>query len=237
MKIEHFGNYDEMSVRAAEIVAREISAKSGKYVLGLPTGSTPLGMYAELARLAGANKLSFDSVTTFNLDEYYPITRDNPQSYYRFMHDNFFDKIKIDKKRINILNGEASDPQFECESYEQKINSVGGIDLMVLGLGANGHIGFNEPGEFLYPFTHVETLTANTREMNQRFFSSLFEVPTKAMTMGMASVLRAKKILLLVSGETKREAFRILTDRKITTASPASFLYTHTNVTILSDLD
>jgi len=235
MKIEYFENYIALSEKAAEIVANEIKTKNN-FVLGLPTGSSPLGMYAKLTELNKSGAADFSKVTTFNLDEYYPIKRENSQSYYKFMFDNFFGKININPENINIPNGEAIDPDFECKEYEKKIELAGGIDLMVIGIGANGHIGFNEPGEFLLPDTHVAVLTEETRESNKRFFDSIDEVPVKALTMGMGSILKAKKILMLISGASKTEIFKKLQENKIETYNPASFLYLHRDVTILSDI-
>ena len=237
IKIEEFDNYEKMSQKAAEIVVNEISAnKLDKFVLGLPTGSTPLGMYARLIEMNKAGKLDFSKVTTFNLDEYYPIKRNSPQSYYKFMFDNFFGGININPENINIPNGEAPDSDAECVQYEEKINADGGIDLMVLGVGANGHIGFNEPGDFLIPHTHVAVLTEETKESNKRFFNSIDEVPARALTMGMGSILKAKKILMLISGEVKKEAFKNFFKAEITTKNPVSFLHLHRNVIILSDV-
>ena len=234
----NYGNtYDEMSNYAAEIVAGEINSKENA-VIGFPTGSTPLGMYSSLIQMNKTEKVDFSKITTFNLDEYYPIKRDNSQSYYKFMFDNFFGKININPENINIPNGESDDPELECRKYEQKINQSGGIDLMVIGIGANGHIGFNEPGDFLIPYTHVADLTEETRESNKRFFKSIDEVPAKALTMGMGSIIaKSKKILMLVSGESKKAIFRqFLNDGKINANNPASFLYLHNDVTVLADI-
>jgi len=231
-------SYEEMCAQAAEIVAGVIKAKTDA-VLGLPTGSSPVGMYARLIEMHKAGALDFSRVTTFNLDEYYPIKRDDPQSYYKFMFDNFFGGVNINPENIHIPDGEAADPAMECSQYDQKINRAGGIDLMVLGLGPNGHIGFNEPGGSLVPHTHVAELTEATIAANARFFSSAADVPVKALTMGMGSIIaKSRKILMLVSGEPKREIFkRFYEGKEITTNNPASFLYLHNDVTVLSDLD
>jgi len=196
IKTEYFKNYNLMSDRAAEIVAGEIKSKPD-LVLGLPTGSTPLGMYAKLIEMYKAGKVDFSKVTTFNLDEYYPIKRNDSHSYYRFMSDNFFGKININPENIHIPDGEACDADLECKNYGKKIETSGGIDLMVLGMGANGHIGFNEPAGFLVPDTHAAVLTDDTKENNRRFFGSIDEVPDRALTMGMGSILKSGKILLL----------------------------------------
>ena len=236
MKIKYFEDYEQMSDFAAGRVAGEINKTGGKFVLGLPTGSSPLGMYKMLAAMNRDGGIDFSKVTTFNLDEYYPIKRDDEQSYYKFMFDNFFGKININPENINIPNGEAADPELECKEYEKKIESAGGIDLMVIGIGPNGHIGFNEPDEFLIPDTHVAVLTEETKEANKRFFNSIDDVPVKALTMGMGSILKAKKILMLVSGESKKEIFKKLLEGRIETGNPASFLYLHKDVTVLADI-
>jgi len=236
MKVQYFKDYGSMSAKAAEIVAGEIKAKENM-VLGLPTGSTPLGMYSKLIEMNKAGKVDFSKITTFNLDEYYPIKRDNSQSYYKFMHDNFFDSININQKSINIPNGEAPDANAECMEYEKKIEKAGGIDLMVIGLGPNGHIGFNEPDSFLLPNTHVTGLTEATKEANKRFFASINDVPSKALTMGMGSILKAKKILLIISGESKREAVKQLLKGEITTKLPVSFVHLHRDAAVLCDIE
>jgi len=242
MRIEYFGNYDEMSDRAAEIVAKQVgNGLRGSSVLGLPTGSTPLGMYKKLIKMNEAGKVDFSETVTYNLDEYYPIKKDHPQSYYKFMCDNFFDKININPENINIPNGETDNIDLECKEYEFKIRGGSGllhngIDLMILGLGANGHIGFNEPGDVLLPDTHIADLTEDTREMNKRFFDSIDKVPTKAITMGIGSILKSKKILLLVSGDAKKRAFKKFLDTTVRTRNPVSFLHLHKDVTVLSDI-
>ena len=241
MKMQYLKNYADMSRLAAEFVAQTMlcafkGEKKEKFVLGLPTGSTPIGMYSNLIEKNKSGELDFSDVVTFNLDEYCPIKKDHPQSYHKFMFDNFFGKINIDKKNVNIPDGEAADADRECESYEKKIESAGGIDLMVVGIGANGHIGFNEPDDFLIPGTHVAKLSENTKEQNKRFFGSIDEVPEKALTMGMGSIMKAKKILLLVSGESKKEVFKQFQSGAITTRIPASFLYLHRDVTVFCDI-
>ena len=233
--INYCENYEDMSNQAAEIVAGGLKAK-GNMVLGLPTGSTPLGMYAKLIEMNKAGKIDFSKVTTFNLDEYYPIKKDNSQSYYKFMFDNFFGGININPQNVNIPNGEVSDADLESKEYEKKLEAAGGLDLMVLGLGPNGHIGFNEPDDFLVPDTHVAVLTEATKEANKRFFNSIDEVPVKALTMGMGSILKAKKILIIISGESKKEAFKQFLKGEITTQLPVSFLHLHKDVTVLSDI-
>ena len=235
--INYLDNYEELSARAAQIVAAELAEKPD-LVLGLPTGSTPVGMYKKLAAMNKNGEVDFSQVRTFNLDEYYPIKRSDEQSYYKFMFDNFFGAVNINRENINIPDGEAADAESECRSYEQKISAAGGIDLMILGIGANGHIGFNEPGAALTPHTHIATLTEDTINANARFFASRDEVPKTALTMGMGSIIaKSKKILLLVSGTAKEQVFKqFLNDNKITTDNPSTFLYLHGNVVILSDV-
>jgi glucosamine-6-phosphate deaminase len=235
--IDYCGSYDELSKKAAQIVVEEL-AKKPDAVLGLPTGSTPIGMYKELTELNKSGKVDFSKVKTFNLDEYLPIKRDNEQSYYKFMFDKFFSFINIKPENVNIPNGEAAEPDSECLEYDRKIDAAGGIDLMILGIGANGHIGFNEPAAALTPGTHVAALTEDTINANSRFFTSADEVPKKSLTMGVGSIIaKSRKILLLVSGESKTQIFKqFLYENKITTDNPATLLYLHNDVTILSDI-
>jgi glucosamine-6-phosphate isomerase len=235
MRVEYFDNYESMSKRAAEIVAGEVNKKSDM-VLGLPTGSTPLGMYAKLIEMNKCGEVDFSKITTFNLDEYHPFKKDDVNSYYKFMFDNFFGQINITKENVNIPDGEAADGDIEAAEYEKRLEACGGLDLMVLGLGANGHIGFNEPDKFLIADTHLAELTEGTREQNKRFFNSIDEVPIKALTMGMGSIMKAKKILIVITGEAKREAFKQMLNGTVTTENPATFLNLHSDVIVLTDL-
>lgn len=237
IEIKYFESYEELSKQAAKMVAEAITKKP-EFVLGLPTGSTPLGMYKNLIELHKSGEVDFSNVRTFNLDEYYPIKHSDEQSYYKFMFDNFFGSINVKPENIHIPNGETNDPVTECAEYDAKIDSAGGIDLMVLGIGANGHIGFNEPDASLIPDTHIAELTENTIQANARFFNSADEVPKKALTMGVGSIIaKSKKIVLLVSGESKTQIFKqFLSDNKISTENPATLLYLHNDVTIFSDI-
>ncbi|MCL2095964.1 MAG: glucosamine-6-phosphate deaminase [Oscillospiraceae bacterium] len=230
-------NYDFLSNRAADIVGELLKAKPD-CVLGLPTGSTPIGMYKKLIEKNKSGEIDFSKVTTFNLDEYYPIKKTSEQSYYKFMFDNLFDGININPDNINIPDGEAENAEIESLNYERKIDRAGGLDLMILGIGPNGHIGFNEPGKFLLPHTHVADLTEDTIKANARFFDSESEVPKTALTMGMGSIIaKSKKILLLVSGESKKAAFdKFYGEAKITADNPSTFLYLHGDVIVLSDI-
>lgn len=226
-------SYFEMSVKAAEFVSNAVSGKS--CVLGLATGSTPEGMYAELCRLNANGKCDFSGVTTFNLDEYYPLAASDPESYHYFMDKHLFNKINIKRSCINIPDGSVTDPDAECIVYERKIESAGGIDLQVIGVGPNGHIGFNEPDGCLIPDTHVTALTDSTIEANSRFFASPDDVPKHALTMGIRTILSARHILALASGSVKHEALKMLISGKVTTQYPVTFLNLHRNVTLICD--
>lgn len=227
--------YEDMSKEAANIIANAI-CKKPDIVLGLATGSTPLGTYKELIRLHKEEGLDFSKVTTFNLDEYYGLSQDHTQSYYYYMHENFFNHINIKEENVHIPDGTASDIENYCKKYEQEIKNHGGIDLQILGIGTNGHIGFNEPAEKLFAYTHLTDLTEDTIKANSRFFDSIDEVPKKALTMGIGSILKAKKIILLANGKNKATAISYLIDQdNITTKVPATFLKTHNDVTVILD--
>ena len=234
MKIIVCDNYSEISSAAAEIVAEQIKSNP-KSVLGLATGSTPVGMYEQLAEMNKNSKIDFKDVITFNLDEYYPISADNPQSYRYFMNKNLFSKINIDIDNTHILNGMCDNTDEECIDFEKMIQEQGGIDLQVLGIGQNGHIGFNEPSESLNSRTHLTDLTENTIEANSRFFDNISDVPRQALTMGIGTILSAKKIILLASGSSKYKAVKELMSSKISTDNPASMLKVHPDVTLICD--
>lgn len=227
-------NYEEMSKAGARIVAAQILLHPAS-VLGLATGSTPVGLYRALSEMYRAGEIDFSGITTFNLDEYYPISPENPNSYRYFMNENLFDHINIPKSRTHIPNGMADDPAAECAAYDRMIREAGGIDLQLLGIGLNGHIGFNEPDGILTTGTHITQLTESTIEANSRFFESRDEVPTRALTMGMETILHARKIILLASGEGKHPAIRQLLDHTITTHMPATLLKVHSDVTLICD--
>ncbi|MBE6595996.1 MAG: glucosamine-6-phosphate deaminase [Ruminococcaceae bacterium] len=229
-------NYEEMSLRSARIVAEQIRGKPN-FVLGLATGSTPEGMYAQLADMNKKGELTFKDVTTVNLDEYYPISPSNEQSYRYFMNDRLFDRIDIDKANTHVPDGTASDPVAEGKRYEELITELGGIDLQVLGIGRNGHIGFNEPDSKLILDTHITDLTESTIEANSRFFASPSDVPRRALTMGIGSIFKAKKILLLISGVEKKNAVSALLERTVDTGFPATMLNLHPDVTLVCTAD
>lgn len=228
-------NYDEMSKRAAELIAEQINKKPNS-VLGLATGATPVGTYSRLIEMYKNNEVDFKNITTFNLDEYYPISRDNPQSYYSFMRENLFNHININPDNTHIPNGEASNPTEECTSYENMVETYG-IDLQILGIGRNGHIGFNEPSDALNSGTHLTNLTQDTIEANAHFFEDKSKVPTHALTMGMATIFKAKKIILLANGRSKLNAVKAMFSDEITTDTPATMLKMHPDVTVICDYD
>ncbi len=236
MKIVVVKDYNEMSIKGAEFIAETIKNKPDA-VLGLATGSTPEGLYNELITMHQDEGLDFSKITTVNLDEYYGLDGDHPQSYRYFMNEKLFNHINIDKNNTYVPNGAAEDIQEECKNYDKNIEKLGGIDLQLLGIGGNGHIGFNEPEEELNFGTHLTDLTSDTIEANSRFFDSIDEVPKKAITMGIGSIMKAKKIILLASGIGKAEAIKELTSGKITTDSPATMLQVHHDVTLFVDED
>ncbi len=234
MKVIVCENYAEMSKEGAKLIAALLKEKPG-CVLGLATGSTPIGMYDELKKMNQAGEISFKDVTTYNLDEYYPLAPDHDQSYRYFMNHNLFDHVDIDKSRTHVPNGLAKDPAAEGEAYDKAIENAGFIDLQVLGVGQNGHIGFNEPEEELYAGTHLTPLTENTIEANARFFASKADVPVKAITMGMGSIMKSKKIFVLASGKNKHFVVSKMLSGRITTAVPSTLLNTHPDVTLICD--
>lgn len=234
MKLILCKTYEEMSLAAADQIS-ELVCKKPDCTLGLATGSTPVGMYRELVKRYEKGELDFSKVKTFNLDEYYPISPENDQSYYYFMHDNLFSHINIPEENVNIPCGSAADAEAECRRYEELIAASDAVDIQILGIGQNGHIGFNEPDDFLYASTHITGLTDSTIAANARFFESEDDVPKKALTMGIGTILRAKKIILLANGKSKHAAISALLDDKITTNCPATFLKTHPNVVLICD--
>lgn len=234
MRIVVARDYEELSKKAANILASQITLKPDS-VLGLATGATPVGTYRELVRIYDEGDISFSEVVTFNLDEYYGLDKENNQSYYYFMMEHLFKHVNIKHKNIHIPDGRAKDIQEECIHYESKIAKAGGIDLQLLGIGRNGHIGFNEPDVKFEAETHLVTLDENTIEANSRFFTSLEEVPKQAISMGIKTIMHSRKILLLASGEEKAEIIFNMIYGKITPELPASVLQLHPDVIILLD--
>jgi len=234
MRIITVENYDEMSKKAATMVASQIILKPNS-VLGLATGGTPQGMYEELIKMYNDRQIEFSETKTFNLDEYYRLNRENNQSYYYYMMINFFNHININKENINVPNGMAQNIEEECADYERRISEVGGIDIQVLGIGINGHIGFNEPNVSFEAQTHLVNLEEKTIEVNSRYFQSIEEVPTKALSMGIKTIMHSKKIVLLASGIAKAEAVAKAINGPISPEVPASILQLHEDVTIIVD--
>lgn len=234
MRIIVVKDYEELSKKAANILASQITLKPDS-VLGLATGATPVGAYRELVRIYDEGDISFKEVVTFNLDEYYGLDKENDQSYYYFMMQHLFNHVDIKLGNIHIPDGRANDIDKECTDYEEKIAKAGGIDLQLLGIGRNGHIGFNEPDVKFEAETHLVTLDEDTIEANSRFFESLEEVPRKAISMGIKTIMHSKKILLLASGEEKAEIIYNMLYGKITPELPASVLQLHPDVIILLD--
>ncbi len=234
MKLIEVKGYQEMSARAADYLAHKVRI-SKKITLGLATGGTPEGTYRNLIEDHRQNYTSYRHVTTFNLDEYVGLAGDHLNSYRYFMNKKLFDHIDIQKSNTYVPRGHVLDIEQECLDYEKLLIDHGGIDLQLLGIGSNGHIGFNEPGTPFDSKTHVVELTPSTRKANARYFSSLEQVPTKAISMGIATILKAKEILLLVSGENKSEALAQLLEGEITEKNPASVLKIHPFVTVIAD--
>ena len=205
MRIIKVKNYEEMSLVAARIMAAQVLLKPD-CVLGLATGSSPVGLYTKLAEKNQAGEIDFSKVRTFNLDEYYPIKKSDDQSYDYFMRKHLFSHVNMKEENIHLPNGEAADANVEAAEYEKLIDAIGGADIQVLGIGRNGHIGFNEPDSFLVPDTHLTDLTASTIEANSRFFASEDDVPKQALSMGIGSIFKSKKIVIMASGKEKAEA-------------------------------
>lgn len=234
MKIIEAKDYQDMSRKAANIISAQIIIKPN-CVLGLATGSSPIGTYKQLIDWYHKGDLDFSQVSTVNLDEYKGLAQDNPQSYYYFMYENFFKHINIDMNRVNIPNGMEEDIEKECSRYDQVITSLGGVDLQLLGLGNNGHIGFNEPYESFNKTTHCVALTQSTIDANARFFSSSEEIPRYAYTMGIGNIMNAEKIVLIVSGSAKAQILKEVIEGPILPTVPASILQLHKDVTVVAD--
>ena len=234
MKIYKAKDYKDMSRKAANIISAQVIMKPN-CVLGLATGSTPIGTYDQLVEWYNKGDLDFSEVTTVNLDEYKGLPRTNDQSYYYFMHQHLFDRVNIDPERTNVPNGMEPDAEKECGRYEELIRSLSGVDLQLLGLGHNGHIGFNAPGEAFEKETHCVDLTESTIEANKRFFASADDVPKQAYTMGIKTIMQAKKILIVVNGENKADIVERAFFGPVTPEVPASILQLHNDVTLVGD--
>lgn len=226
---------DEDFVQTGASLIVSLLQSNPKAVLGLATGSSPVGVYAKLVEMHRKNLVSFSKATSFNLDEYVGLPVDHPQSYRSFMNEHLFNHIDIDPSQTHIPNGNAADLEAECLGYDKMLEDNGPVDLQILGIGSNGHIGFNEPDANLSSKTHVVDLLEGTREANARFFDKLDDVPRQAITMGIGGILKARQILLLVRGAGKAEAIRNAVEGPITTQCPASLLQSHPNVIVLVD--
>lgn len=234
MNIIRAKDYQDMSRKAANIISAQIIMKPD-CVLGLATGSTPVGTYRQLIEWYEKGDLDFSRVSTVNLDEYRGLTHIDPQSYYYFMQENLFDHVNIDKTATHVPDGTNPDAADACVKHEQIIKSLGGIDLQLLGLGNNGHIGFNEPGAAFEKETHLVDLAESTIRANARFFTSIDEVPKQAYTMGIRTIMQAKKILVVVSGESKADIVSRAFFGPVTPEVPASILQMHPDVTVVCD--
>lgn len=236
MQLIQAKDYDDMSRKAANIISAQVILKPN-CVLGLATGSTPLGTYANLIDWYKKGDLDFSNVSSVNLDEYRNLPADNDQSYRYFMKTNLFDQVNIDQSRTYVPNGMEKDSDKACKAHDDIIKELGGIDLQLLGLGLNGHIGFNEPADEFPKGTHCVDLTKSTIEANSRFFASIDEVPTQAYTMGIQSIMLAKKILIIASGANKAEIIAKAFLGPVTPQVPASILQMHPDVTLVADAD
>lgn len=234
MNIIKAKDYQDMSRKAANIISAQIIMKPD-CVLGLATGSTPIGIYAQLIDWYNKGDLDFSKVSTVNLDEYRGLSHDDPQSYYYFMNEKLFSHVNIRKEATFVPDGTNPDATAACEAYEQIIKKLGGVDLQLLGLGNNGHIGFNEPGEAFEKDTHCVNLAQSTIEANARFFDSIDAVPTQAYTMGTRSIMQARKILVVVNGEKKADIVAKAFWGAVTPEVPASILQMHPDVTVVAD--
>jgi glucosamine-6-phosphate deaminase len=234
MKLVIVKDYAELSRKAAEMLVSEVKANS-KTVFGLATGGTPVGMYRELIKLSQAQNIDFSQASSFNLDEYVGLSSTHPQSYRSYMQENLFNHINIPAEKTHVPVGNTTDHLAECARYEEAIRLAGGIDIQVLGIGNNGHIGFNEPGSPAESLTRVVQLTDSTIEANARYFDSVEQVPTQAVSMGIKTILGAKKVVLLASGEAKAEAVRLMLEGEPTADVPASLLQLHSDVTVIVD--
>lgn len=236
MRVIKAKDYNDMSRKAANIISAQVILKPD-CVLGLATGSTPIGAYKQLIEWYEKGDLDFSQVKTVNLDEYKGLTKDNDQSYFYFMRQNLFNHININLDNTNIPDGMIEDPKEACEAYDKVIESLGGIDLQLLGIGNNGHIGFNEPSDVFTNGTNCAVLTESTIQANSRFFATIEEVPTLAYTMGIGQIMSAQRVLVVASGKAKAPILKELIEGPVTPNVPASILKFHKDVTIVADED
>ncbi|MCD8510414.1 MAG: glucosamine-6-phosphate deaminase [Bacillus sp. (in: Bacteria)] len=236
MKVFKVSHYETMSQEACKRIIRYVQGNASP-VLGLATGATPERLYELLIKAHQRDEVSFSKAISFNLDEYVGLNRDHPNSYFTYMHNKLFNHIDLPEEQIHIPDGTARDLLGECEHYDKQISEAGGIGLQILGLGMNGHIGFNEPGSSFNEHTHVVRLAESTRKANAQYFHGIADVPTEAITMGIKTIMESKEIILLVSGIQKAEPLKRLITGPISEEFPASILQTHPNVTILADTE
>lgn len=234
MKIIKAKDYRDMSRKAANIISAQVILKP-ECVLGLATGSTPIGVYEQLIDWFNKGDIDFSKVKSVNLDEYVGLENDDKNSYRRFMNEHLFDKINILSENTHVPNGVADNILNECKRYDELIDDLGGIDMQLLGIGHDGHIGFNEPDVHFELTTHITELSQQTVLANSRFFDSIHDVPTKAITMGMKSIMQAKKILLIASGESKKDILQKALFGEVTPKIPASILQLHPDFTVIAD--
>lgn len=233
MKIIKAKDYQDMSRKTANIITAQVILHPNS-VLGLATGSSPIGTYEQLVEYYNNGDVDFSSVSTVNLDEYYGLDGDNEQSYHYFMNHHLFSKINLKTEKTNVPNGKAKDINEECKRYDNLIASLGGIDLQLLGIGHNGHIGFNEPSVAFEKTTHCVELSETTIQANKRFFNDITEVPTRAITMGIQTIMQARKIVLIASGKDKEEILEKALFGPITPLVPASILQLHPDLTVVT---
>lgn len=233
MDIKIFNNAEEIAVAAAQLY-KELIVQKPNAVLGLATGATPVPTYKKIIELYNNGEISFKDVTTFNLDEYCDLDKNDKNSYYTFMHENLFNHIDIKEENVNFLDGNAEDCDAESKRYAEAIKAVGGIDLQLLGIGTNGHIAFNEPADKFTDEAFKVTLTQSTIDSNQQYFGDV-PMPRYAMTMGIGSIMRSKKILLIATGEKKAKAIKAMVSGEITPQIPCSILNEHKDVIIMLD--
>ena len=234
MRIIKVRDYQDMSRKAANVLSAQIILKPNS-VLGLATGSTPIGLYDQLVDWYGKGDLDFALVKTVNLDEYVGLPAYNDQSYRYFMEKHLYSRVNLNPQNVNIPNGMNADTNAECIRYEKVINDLGGIDLQLLGIGNNGHIGFNEPDNLFYRKTHVVDLTESTIEANKRFFEDVSMVPRQAITMGIGTIMQAKKIVMIANGEGKAQIIKEAFSKEINPHIPASILQLHPDFTLIAD--